>query len=99
MLTCCIGCLIQLTSALGSAFNLPSVATTAVILVCLNSSLNSLLYCWRDLQIRTTLMQLFAVSFIFANNELNTVNFPENTKWMLGEIGASEAFKPLDPVI
>ena len=36
-----------------------SVYTTTVTLICLNSSLNSLLFCWRDREIRTAMKQLF----------------------------------------
>ena len=44
--------------ALGNVFNLTRVSVTTVTLVYLNSSLNPLLYCWRDRQIRTAVKQL-----------------------------------------
>ena len=42
----------------GNVFNLTRVSVTTVTLVYLNSSLNPLLYCWRDRQIRTAVKQL-----------------------------------------
>lgn len=37
----------------------PRVYNITITLVCLNSSLNPLLYCWRDREIRTAMKQLF----------------------------------------
>ena len=45
--------------AIAGASITPSVSVTTAILVLLNSSLNPLLYCWRDREIRTAVKQLF----------------------------------------
>ena len=55
LLCCCLPYSVYL--ALGNEFNRSSVSITTATLVFLNSSLNPLLYCWRDRPIRTAVKQ------------------------------------------